>query len=196
MRLIIAVILLTTSASSAWAQQAQPAPPPQQYPPGQYSPPPEEYPPQQYQYPPQGYAYPPQPYYYQTKPPISPEEEAYRARRRAKIGLYVAGGVVFGISYVSMMFTGIICASFGSTNPCSSWSFLPVGGPFVMASYEAGHHDPYGSVGSAFVGIMEAAGLALIITAAAIPSQKPPTMTLLPSLYRGGGGGLSLIQRF
>jgi hypothetical protein len=184
---------LGLASGSAWAQdQPAPAPPPGFAPPPPgFAPPPAGYVPAP-GYAPPGYAPPPAGYY---APPAAgyappnvgprmmdyeqgqPVPAGYHVETKARKGLAIAGGVMFGSFYILSAF-GAAIASDGHDK--QAWPFwVPAIGPFIALGTEKHNalrssNDATASLTFLYVidGIVQTGGLAMLVAGIALPSQK------------------------
>lgn len=111
-------------------------------------------------------------------------------RSRPRTGLVTAGGVIFGVSYIISVFSGVICLTTGANCPLIGTIFLPVIGPTIAGA--AALRDPGRQVLvlGVFDSLVQAAGATMLILGIALPQQDlvyadassaaRPRLTLLP----------------
>jgi hypothetical protein len=214
-------------AGNAAAQPA-PATPPQtvivvQQPPG-YQPqqPPAGYgqpPPGYQQQPPPGYAPPPPGTYYAPAPgygaaPLGPKvidyEEGdtippgYRRGTRVRKGLVIGGSVMLGVGYlITIMAAGIgqLVDDVGTSGSKDFGPLLvPVAGPFIGMGTT--HPSTGGVFGLAFLGVVQTAGLGMLIGGIAAPQQVllrnevgGVKFTIAPT-FGANGAGMGMVGSF
>jgi hypothetical protein len=215
-RRLASLIALTEALALSAQVSAQPAPPP----------PPPAYPPPQIVYPPPpgyspGYGLPPPPGYYYPPGAASPisagpavkmdpdnPPAGYHTESRARSGLVVAGGVMFGIAYVF----SAAAAVGGITDHSSELVplFVPVAGPFVTLGsahvFERTSDDAaqvgrvFGAMGLILDGIVQVSGFTLLVIGMAVRKEvvvkdsagdadaRVRPRTMVPDVAVGPGG--------
>ncbi len=198
--------------------QQQPQPPqPQQ--PDLYQPPPPQAYPQHPDYPQQPQAYPP-PQAYPQQPGYPPPAPVYgqptyaypvyapprvpvRYVYRPRVGLIVAGSVVLGVSWGITALSAIAASgcdpNYDSLCSTQIWPlFIPVVGPFIQTAYVNGPFAGGIQALLVFDGLVQVAGLAMIIAGAATRHRVPVyAQRFQVTPYAGlNGAGLMAVGRF
>jgi hypothetical protein len=109
--------------------------------------------------------------------------------------LITTGAMLFGIPYGLSVWSGAV-----STNSSDHWLYAPVFGPLadLIARQTCSSTGCIGNVAGdtgplVVSGLMQTAGLAVLVTAFVSPSRPPPSSSsfavrVAPTTYRGGGG--------
>ena len=99
-----------------------------------------------------------QPTYAPTYAAVPPQRQIRYVEEQTSIkGLWIPGIIIFGVSYV---LTGVMSSSLSFDSDYTSWSWVPLIGPWVALGYAANDDE---SVGSIIGGIAQAAGLTMFI---------------------------------
>jgi hypothetical protein len=189
------------------------APAPGAYPPGAVQPYPQPGQPTYappYQPPPPGYPYA-QPYPYGAVPAKpQPVLKGYEVKRPHWPLLGAGIGILGGSYLLTAGITGAIqatdCAVNTTQSSCTTsgtyWPmYIPVVGPFIEIGYLSG--SSWGVLaypGLVFTGLVQTAGMALIIAGAIVPRKvavyDEPRLSIAPYTLPAGGGGLMASGRF
>ena len=136
--------------------------------------------------------------------PSQPVPSGYHVERRTRLGLVIAGSVVFGVAYLGIVVPNLLIATSG--NPSAAIVTVPVGRPFyhVVANLRDAN-GVYAVAGlTAFDALVQAAGAGMLIagivgTRVLVPGPARPSavhLTLVPIRLEGRGAGVGIAGTF
>ena len=137
-----------------------------------------------------------------------PKLVGYRTESEPRVGMIVAGSVLFGVGYLAPL-SIVAAAEFPNE---SIWMAVPVAGPFItMARMDwnewcseeqpectgKGFANAFAGIGLVLTGLMQAGGATLLIVGAATPNERVvPVYAVTPMPMGEDGAGISVSGRF
>ncbi|HZO15201.1 MAG TPA: hypothetical protein VFB62_18130 [Polyangiaceae bacterium] len=144
----------------------------------------------------------------QQPPQSGPKLVGYRTETEPRVGMIVAGSVLFGVGYLAPL-SIVAAAEFPNE---SIWMAVPVAGPFItMARMDwnewcsdeqpectgKGFANAFAGIGLVLTGLMQAGGATLLIVGAATPNERVvPVYAVTPTPMGEDGAGIAVTGRF